>query len=189
MKFYLAMLVAVATASMAHAKTFSFSDGSIGDVDVTLTNSATTSGKVDFSIDTSGLDVGLGVIAVLFTVDFDVNAVASGGNTGLPPDSFSDPNNVFVSYGVNEGAFTPTSDITADARLGLDRLDRNETFAGTLQRLDIPLTVTNFTQVAIQVEGEGFFTPRVPVPASLPLLVGGLGLAGFVLRNRKRKAA
>lgn len=34
----------------------------------------------------------------------------------------------------------------------------------------------------------GGFTP-VPVPASLPLLAGGLGLAGWVLRRKQRKAA
>lgn len=195
-KLLLAAHATVLSVGVAHATVFSFSSSSIGDVDVTLTD-ATTSGQVDFSIDSSGLTPGLDIRAIFFTVDFDVNA----GSLGLPLLSVFDPNNAFFSYGVDEGGFNPATGISADSRLGFGTngvntggLDSTESFGGVFQRFNIPgdLTVLNFTQVAIQVGGEGFFADpdpaAVPVPASLPLIAGGLGMAGFVLRRRKRKA-
>ena len=204
MKYFLALLATVFSVCAAHAAVFNFDESNrlgggtdpdvdIGNVFIQLTNPST--GEVDFAVATSGLTEGLEIINVFFTVDFDVNE----GGLGLPLVSVLDPAGKGGSYAVDEGGFDPVDGISADAVQRFDTgnggLVQGNFFGGEFQRFNIPpddgdLTVMNFTQVAIQIEGQGYFGDPivpVPVPASLPLLAGGLGLAVFALRKSKRK--
>jgi hypothetical protein len=203
MKSFLIVLMFVFGVSTSHATIFTLNEGSflgggsdpdipIGEVVIQLTNGS--SGDVNFGINTNGLTAGLGIVNVYFTLDFDVNDDSLGG-LGLPLISQLDPSGAFSSYAVDEGAFDPIAGIEADAVLRLDALNQGEFFGGVFQRFNIPpsdddLTVGNFTQVAIQVSGEGYFADPIPVPVPVPATVWliGSGLLGLVGMARRKKA-